>query len=160
MRLFRPRIVYSLDSKRMTPRKKLLGGLVVAALIASLGLLIYITSDKYDQQDPNIGLNQPAIFYLNEPAPFARQLGLQAGSDPAIIIICRGCRPPMLDGPVTVRVTGDRQVAEAYKLIDEEGQIAKGYALIDRAGNVRYRTFDATLENHASEINKLIKNLP
>lgn len=100
------------------------------------------------------------MLYLDEPAPLSGPLGLQPGR-PALVVVCSSCSPPAdLPAGVQVVVTGDREVAQAYGLATDDGRVGPGYALVDSRGQLRYRTFDPGVREHALEVGILLRELP
>ena len=132
-------------------RPEAIGALVSA--VCALGILAYLTSGPHELHDPFHALQQVDLIYLDEPAPGYQALGLQRGR-PALVAFCRDCQAPPVDAQV--RVSDRRDVALRYGLVTAEGRLGPGYALIDPAGNVRYRTFDPGLADHAEEVEVLL----
>jgi hypothetical protein len=132
---------------------------VVAGVLALTGVLLlaWASSDSYRLHDPVRGLQQLDMFFLDEPAPLAAELGITMGR-PALVVVCRSCSPPALEmSDATVVVSDDESVAAAYGLLTVHGRMGPGYAVVDARGRVRTRTFDAHLERHAPEIRTLVE---
>lgn len=136
-------------------RRRSLLGMLIVDLIVAAGVAAYLTSGTHERHDPVHALQQLDAFYLDEPAPAYRELGLRRG-EVALIVVCESCRPPGgLAGQI--RVTDDAVIAERYALRTESGRLGPGYAVIDRRGHVRYRTFDPGLGEHRQEIEILVE---
>lgn len=135
-------------------RRTVLGVLLVDAIVV-LGVAAYLTSDAHRLHDPNQALQQLDAFYLDEPAPGYRRLGLRPGT-PALLVFCTNCQPPSRLA-AQVRVIDDVALARRYALRRSSGRLGPGYAVIDARGRVRYRTFDPGLGTHRQEIEILLE---
>lgn len=131
-------------------------GVLSVIVIVGCGLLLLLSSDDHQLHDPVHALQQLDLLYLDEPAPFIEELGLEEGR-PALVVVCTHCEPPRVDAQVAV--TDDPQIAEAYALATTEGRIGPGYAVVDPGGRVRYRTFDPRVERHELEVGILLDAL-
>lgn len=132
-------------------------GVAGVLALTSVLLLAWVSGDSYRLHDPARGLQQLDMFFLDEPAPLADELGIAPGR-PGLVVVCRSCSPPELDElDVSLVVTDDEEVAAAYGLLTVHGRIGPGYAVIDARGRVRTRTFDAQLDQHAEEIRTLLE---
>ena len=135
-------------------RRTVLGVLLVYVVVV-LGVGAYLTSDAHRLHDPNQALQQLDAFYLDEPAPDYRRLGLRPGT-PALLVFCTDCRPPSRLA-AQVRVIDSAALARRYALLRNSGRLGPGYAVIDTRGRVRYRTFDPGLGAHRQEIETLLE---
>lgn len=131
--------------------------LVGTSLVAGIGVLSYLGSPAHARHDPFHALQQFDAFYLDEPAPARKELGVQPGRPAVVFFFCdRACDLPAVRGAQVVRSSAPA-VARQYALLTENGRIGPGYALIDSTGQLRYRTFDPGL--HESEIQILVDAL-
>ncbi|MGH8930916.1 MAG: hypothetical protein ACRDZO_09895 [Egibacteraceae bacterium] len=135
---------------------RLLLGCAAVLLVVAGGVMWLLGSDTWRRRGPETGLQQLDLFYLDEPAPALDGLGIRPGT-PAVIVVCRGCRPPDVGGSGQVVVTGDPETAVAYGLLTTDGQLGPGYAIVDARGRARYRTFDPGVSRHAKEIGILLE---
>ena len=103
-----------------------------------------------------VGLQRIDLLYLNEPAPARELFDLQGQA--GVIVFCQACTAPVVERAV-VRKVNDLNVAERYGLVTKKGQVGPGYVIIDNRGQVRYQTFDAHLDQHSWEINRLVEGL-
>jgi hypothetical protein len=133
-------------------------GLAATGAIAVSGVLSYLASAAHELHDPQHGLQQLDLLYLDEPAPGLAGLDIRPRR-PAVLVFCEtACPLPDVDTAQVVRCT-DPELAARYALVDD-GRIGPGYALVDSDGQVRYRTFDPGLAEHAAEIRVLLSGLP
>ena len=136
------------------PAWAVVGGVLAVLTAVAAGLAAYVTSDAHRLHDPDHSLQQLDLLYLDQPAPKLDALDIDPGT-PALIVVCEECQPPTVEAQV--RVTDDPIIARAYGLQTADGRIGPGYAIVDAAGQVRYRTFDPGLADHASEITVLLE---
>ncbi|MCW2608420.1 MAG: hypothetical protein JWO60_3113, partial [Frankiales bacterium] len=128
-------------------RRRLLLQAGAAVLGPVLGISAYVLSPGHAGHDPQHGLQQLDLLYLDEPAP-----GVPATGRPVVLVFCDGCTPPEVTG-AAVEVRDDPALAARYGL-GAPGR--RGYALVDGRGRVRYRTYDPGLGEHGVEIQTLV----
>ena len=136
----------------MPGARRLLAAAALALLLPAAGVTEYLLSDAHAGHDPQHGLQQVDLLYLDEPAP-----GVTPAPDgsPLVLVFCRGCVLPDVDGARVV-VSDDRALARRYGL---GAPSSPGYALVDGDGDVRYRTYDPELGAHEVEIQVLVDGL-
>lgn len=145
---------------RPTGRGRLAVLLTTAGCFAAtvLGDVGYTRSAAHQTgHDPDHGLQQLDLLYLDQPAPDAGRLGLPAGRA-ALVVFCDGCPAPQVDGAQVV-VSPDAALADSYALGPQPGGPRVGYALVDATGRLRYRTYDPSPAAHAPEIQRLVDGL-
>lgn len=143
------------DGRRIAPPRGLAVGLSAAVLIAAVGVAVYLRSPAHVLHSPNHHLQQLDLFYVNEPAPFAEQLGVTPGRV-TLLLVCAACSAPAVDADVVT--TADAAIARSYGLLTADGRVGPGYAIVDVRGSVRYRTFDPRPGDHGDEIRVLVDN--
>ncbi len=129
------------------------GGALLVVAVATVGVVLYLSSDAHRLHDPNNGLQQLDLLYLSEPAPRPAGLSFPSGRL-SLLVVCTACDLPEVDA--TVQRSADPRVARAYGLQRADGSIGPGYAIVDGQGRVRYRTFDPGLDDHEQEIEILL----
>jgi hypothetical protein len=142
-------------------RAGLLGALALA--VAGIGVLAHLSGEVHRLHDPNAGMRQLDLLFLDEPAPLLDRICGPPAAGVLVLFVCDGCSAPSLrdDAVAEVRVTGDREVARAYALqVADRDRVGPGYALITADGRVRYRTFDPSVSGNAEEIRILVRSLP
>ena len=133
-------------------------GAVAVELVVVLGLVLFVESPQHREQDPDQGLQQLDLFYLDELAPGPVTSLLQSGRV-NVVVVCESCTGPKLSD-AHVAVSNDVGVAEALALRRADGRIGPGYAIVDRRGRLRYRTFDRAVDDHRKEIEILVGASP
>ena len=132
--------------------RRLLAAAAAAVLLPVAGVAEYQLSDAHARHDPQHGLQQIDLLYLDEPAP-----GVTPAPDgsPLLLVFCNGCALPDVDG-ARVLVSDDAALARRYGLGAPD---SPGYALVDGDGDVRYRSYDPGLGAHEVEIQVLVDGL-
>ena len=130
--------------------RRLLVAAALAVLVPLAGVTEYLLSDAHARHDPQHGLQQIDLLYLDEPAP-----GVTPDGSPLVLVFCDGCTPPHVDRARVV-VSDDRALARRYGL---GAPGSRGYAVIDGDGDVRYRSYDPGLGAHEVEIQVLVDGL-
>lgn len=129
------------------------------AAVATVGVGTYLSSSAHELHDPNHGLQQLDLLYLNEPAPGLQRLPVTPDA-PVVLVFCAtdDCPLPVLETAQVVPSTNP-VLAARYALRGEDGRVGPGYVLIDASGRVRYRTFDPGLAEHETEIRILVEDI-
>lgn len=128
--------------------------------LVAVAVMVWTASDGYRLHDPVRALQQLDMLFLQDPAPLPELVDMVEGT-PTLLIVCRTCAAPPLEGlEAHVVVSDSEQVAAAYGLLSVDGRLGPGYAIIDSGGTLRYRTFDHRLTEHAQEIRILLEATP
>lgn len=131
---------------------------LLAAAVPLVGVMQYGGTREHGLHDPVHALQQLDLLYLDEPAPLAAELGLRRGAV-SLVVVCAGpsvdgdCPLPVVAGADVVR-TADPAVAAAYGL-----RGLTGYALVDPDLQVRYRSVDPDVADHAEELRVLVRGV-
>jgi hypothetical protein len=138
-------------ARRVPPLARLLGGALGAVLLPVVGVAGYAVSDHAAREDPQRGLQQLDLLFLDEPAPGLAATGAPPGQV-TVLLFCADCAAPRVTGGAVVRVR-DPGLARQYGL-GAPGR--PGYAVVDAGGRVRYRTYDPHPGAHDVEVQTLV----